>query len=110
VYSILQTIVEMAKDRPQLFVPFLSDFYVKSSDPLFCRTLKLEVLTMLTDADNVQPILRELQAYTLHSSPAFVVAVVKAVGRVADARPDVADRVVHGLVGLVRNSAYPQVK
>ena len=100
----------MAKDRPQLFVPFLSDFFIKSSDPLFCRTLKLEVLTMLTDSEDVQPILRELQSYTLHSSPAFVVSVVKAVGRVTDARPDVADRVVHGLVGLVRNSAHPQVR
>jgi hypothetical protein len=44
-----------------------------------------------------------------HASPPFVVQVVKAVGRVADARPDVADRVVHGLVGLVRCSPHPPV-
>jgi hypothetical protein len=58
-YVVLKAIVEMAKDRPQLFVPFLSDFFVKSSDPLFCRALKLEVLTMLTEAANVQQVKAE---------------------------------------------------
>jgi AP-3 complex subunit beta len=36
-YVVLSSINTMARERPDMFRPFLSDFFVKSTDPLFNR-------------------------------------------------------------------------
>lgn len=82
----------MASESPSIFRPFLQEFFVKASDPLFTCTLKLEVLTQLATKDNCGTILGELQTYVLHRDKSFVCAAVRAVGRVADARPEVAEQ------------------
>ena len=53
-FVVLTSVVAIARDRPQLFAPFLQDFYVKTADPGFVRKLKLEVLATCTEPDNVQ--------------------------------------------------------
>lgn len=82
----------MASESPSIFRPFLQEFFVKASDPLFTCTLKLDVLTQLATKDNCGTILGELQTYVLHRDKSFVCAAVRAVGRVADARPEVAEQ------------------
>lgn len=82
----------MVAESPSIFRPFLQEFFVKASDPLFTCKLKLDVLTALATKDNCATILGELQTYVLHRDKSFVCAAVRAVGRVADARPEVADR------------------
>jgi AP-3 complex subunit beta len=52
-YVVLKAIASMAQERPQMFRPFLPDFFVKATDASFCRILKLDILTALTDRDNV---------------------------------------------------------
>jgi AP-3 complex subunit beta len=100
-FVVLQAIAAMAQERPAMFRPFLPDFFVKATDPSFCRALKLDILTALVDAANVTPVLRELQSYVKHGDKDFVCAAVRAVGRVADAQPEVAPRCLHGLMGLL---------
>lgn len=82
-------------DSPSVFRPFLQEFFVKASDPLFTCTLKLDVLTALVTKDNCATILGELQTYVLHRDKSFVCAAVRAVGRVADLRPEAADQCLH---------------
>lgn len=82
----------MVSDSPSIFRPFLQEFFVKASDPLFTCTLKLDVLTALATKDNCATILEELQTYVLHRDKSFVCAAVRAVGRVADVRPEVAEQ------------------
>lgn len=82
----------MASENPSIFRPFLQEFFVKASDPLFSCNLKLDVLTQLATKDNCSTILGELQTYVLHRDKSFVCAAVRAVGRVADARPEVAEQ------------------
>lgn len=82
----------MVVDSPSVFRPFLQEFFVKASDPLFTCTLKLDVLTALVTEDNCATILGELQTYVLHRDKSFVCAAVRAVGRVADARPEAAEQ------------------
>lgn len=36
-FVILTSIASMARERPNMFLPYLSDFFVKPSDPIFCR-------------------------------------------------------------------------
>lgn len=82
----------MVVESGSVFRPFLQEFFVKASDPLFTCTLKLDVLTALVTEDNCATILGELQTYVLHRDKSFVCAAVRAVGRVADARPEAADQ------------------
>ena len=84
-YVVLTCINTMAQQRPATFRPFLSDFLVKSTDPVFNRLLKLEILTSICTKENTTTILRELQIYIKHGNSSFVAAVVRAVGRVAGA-------------------------
>uniref|UniRef100_A0A7S2SUN3 AP-3 complex subunit beta n=1 Tax=Rhizochromulina marina TaxID=1034831 RepID=A0A7S2SUN3_9STRA len=109
-FVVLKAIATMARERPQIFVPFLADFFVKATDPLFCAVLKLQVLTCLTVSSNVQQILRELQSYVRHSDKAFVCETLRAVGRVADAQPEVADRCMAGMIALLQCTASDVVQ
>ena len=69
--------------------------------PLFHRLLKLEILTFICSKDNTQDVLREFQIHIKHSNQQFVCATIKAIGRVADADPEVADRCMEGLMHLM---------
>lgn len=100
-YVVLSCIKTMAQERPALFRPFLSDFFVKSTDPVFNRLLKLEILTSICSKDNIQAILRELQIYIKHSNEQFVCATIRAVGRAADADPEIAGKCMEGLMHLM---------
>ncbi|CAH0478516.1 unnamed protein product [Peronospora belbahrii] len=103
-YVVLSVISSMATSRPDMFRPFLQEFFVRATDPAYARKLKLEILTSLVTDDNVSNILREFQAYVRHVDKYFVTMTVRALGRVADAMAAVAERCLSGLMRLVRSS------
>ncbi|DAZ96254.1 TPA: hypothetical protein N0F65_012557 [Lagenidium giganteum] len=103
-FVVLSVISSMATSRSDMFLPFLQDFFVRATDPSYARKLKLEILTSLVTEDNVSVILREFQAYVRHVDKSFVTMTVRALGRVADAMPSVAERCLNGLMRLVRSS------
>lgn len=103
-FVVLSVISSMATSRSDMFLPFLQDFFVRATDPAYARKLKLEILTSLVTKDNVAIILREFQAYVRHVDKSFVTMTVRALGRVADAMPSVAERCLSGLMRLVRSS------
>lgn len=108
-YVVLNCINTMARDRPQMFRPFLSEFFVKSTDPVFNRLLKLEILSCLCEKENVQTILKELQLYIKDGNVSFVCAVVRAVAKVADADPSVSDNCMTGIMHLLLCSKHPEI-
>ncbi|KAL7689956.1 putative clathrin/coatomer adaptor, adaptin-like, armadillo-like helical, AP complex subunit beta [Plasmopara halstedii] len=103
-YVVLTVISSMAMTRPDMLRPFLQEFFVRATDPAYARKLKLEILTSLVTHDNVSIILREFQAYVRHVDKSFVTMTVRALGRVANAMPSVAERCLNGLMRLVRSS------
>uniref|UniRef100_A0AC34FWI8 AP-3 complex subunit beta C-terminal domain-containing protein n=1 Tax=Panagrolaimus sp. ES5 TaxID=591445 RepID=A0AC34FWI8_9BILA len=64
-----------------LFEPFLKSFFVRSSDSMHVKLLKLQVLTSLVTETNVQLVIRELQAYLQMTDLAS--AAIEAIGRCA---------------------------
>ncbi|KAJ8598604.1 hypothetical protein CTAYLR_001704, partial [Chrysophaeum taylorii] len=100
-YVVLKSIATMATERPAMFRKYLKEFFVKETDAGFNRDLKLEILTALATTENATPILRELENYARSADTVFACAAVRAAGRVADARPDVAESVCSGLLALV---------
>lgn len=58
-YVVLANIATMAATRPDLFQPYISEFFVSASEPSFVRSLKLEILTYLASSSNITKILKE---------------------------------------------------
>ena len=108
----------------------LADFFIKPSDAPFCRNLKLEIMTYLVNAENINRILKEFkvdfflplvfvfvffftppalitlslgrkQTYVEYEDSSFVTATIQAIGRCASRIPEVTDRCLHGLMGLL---------
>ena len=102
-YVVLKSIAVMASERPQMFAPFLRDFFVKGTDAKFNREIKLEILVRLATPDSVEEILRELQTYCRGTEKDFVCDACTAAARVADSRPECADDVLRGLLDLARS-------
>jgi AP-3 complex subunit beta len=100
-YVVLKCINTMAQERPAFFRPFLSDFFIKSTDPVFNKLLKLEILTSICTKENIDSILRELQLYVKHRDTSFVCASIRAIGRAADADPAVAPKCIEGVFMLL---------
>ena len=100
-YVVLHAINIMARDRPEMFRPFLSDFFVKATDSIFNRLLKLEILTSLSCKENIKRILRELEIYLKDPNVEFVCTTVTAVGRVVDTDRTQADNCMEGIMQLL---------
>ena len=100
-YVVLKCINTMAQERPAFFRPFLSDFFIKATDPVFNKLLKLEILTSICTKENIDSILRELQLYVKHRDTSFVCASIRAIGRAADADPAVAPKCIEGVFMLL---------
>merc|ERR1719163_2088665 len=104
-YVVLKCIIALAEDRPVIFEPFLKNFFITVGEPSFVRRLKLEVLSRIATEDTVSTILREFQTYVRDGDDRFVRDAIRAVGRIASALPDVADRCLRGLMGLINTSS-----
>ena len=97
-YVILHTILTIVKKHPRIFQPYLSDFYIKASDPIFNRLLKLDILALLCSTtsnssnssggggggSNIYNILKELQIYMKHNNIKFVCHTIYSIGRICD--------------------------
>eukprot|EP01117_Protostelium_nocturnum_P003674 TRINITY_DN14956_c0_g1_i1.p1 TRINITY_DN14956_c0_g1~~TRINITY_DN14956_c0_g1_i1.p1 ORF type:complete len:805 (+),score=327.31 TRINITY_DN14956_c0_g1_i1:240-2417(+) len=104
-YIVLANINTMASNRPELFEPFLSEFFVKPSDSSFIRMLKLEIISTIATQDNINKILKELKTYISREEKDFVAATIQAIGRCAISVPDVADRCLGGLTSMLTNKS-----
>ncbi|CAK5053030.1 unnamed protein product [Meloidogyne enterolobii] len=89
-----------------LFSPFLKSFFVRSSDAMQVKKLKLNVLTCLVDESNVQLVIRELQAYMQMTDLAE--EAVEAIGRCALAVPSAASETC--LATLVKIISDPNAR
>jgi AP-3 complex subunit beta len=97
-YSVLGNIKLMALETPWMFQPFVQDFFVKSTDPLFNRILKLDILTAICSKENSTSILKELQAYVKDNNVTFIVASINAVAKVLEVNQE---NLGHGVSGLL---------
>ncbi|ORX88456.1 hypothetical protein K493DRAFT_268293 [Basidiobolus meristosporus CBS 931.73] len=100
-YVVLTNIATMAHEKPEIFEPYIQQFFVRSTDPGFVRSLKLRILTSLANESNVSTLLRELQDYVKSSNKEFVKSAIQAIGRCATTIPEIADNCIRGLMNLI---------
>jgi AP-3 complex subunit beta len=104
VQSIALTILATMCADPQLrptFYVYLKNFFVRSDDPEFIRTLKLEIMCCLTIDSNVGLVLREYQVYVQDANKHFACQTIQCIGRVAAATETVTDQCLQGLMSLL---------
>ncbi|KAF9102676.1 AP-3 complex subunit beta-2 [Mortierella sp. AM989] len=99
-YIVLNNIVAIASQRPYIFDQFYQHFFVRSTDPVFIRNLKLDILTLIASESNITFILRELQEYVKSSNKDFVTQAIEAIGRCASNIPAMAESCLSGLLKL----------
>ncbi|KAF9929787.1 AP-3 complex subunit beta-2 [Linnemannia zychae] len=99
-YVVLNNIVAIASQRPYVFDQFYQHFFVRSTDPVFIRNLKLDILTLIATESNITFILRELQEYVKSSNKGFVTQAIEAIGRCASNIPEMAESCLGGLLKL----------
>ena len=58
---VLKSIASMAEKHKSIFETYLKSFYVHSTDSSLVKCYKLEILTILANASNINTILREFQ-------------------------------------------------
>ncbi|KAG0089327.1 AP-3 complex subunit beta-2 [Podila epicladia] len=99
-FVVLNNIVAISSKRPYVFDQFYQQFFVRSTDPIFIRNLKLEILTLIATEGNITFVLRELQEYVKSSNKDFVTQAIQAIGRCASNIPDMAESCLGGLLKL----------
>ncbi len=104
-YIVLGAIVTMAAKRPSMFSQYVSDFFVRGSDPAFVARLKLEVLTHIADSINIHSILGEFNHNAMRDDKLLVAASVQAIGRVAGNLPKVTENCMSRLLAFLSNSS-----
>nr|XP_022915236.1 AP-3 complex subunit beta-2 isoform X1 [Onthophagus taurus] len=100
---VLDSIASMSYQKRGMFEYYLKHFFVRMSEPLRIKLLKLDVLTNLACDSNVSLILREMQAYLSCSDKVFAAATIQAIGKCACRLADIADSCLNGLVSLLSN-------
>ncbi|CAG8508232.1 2712_t:CDS:10 [Ambispora gerdemannii] len=100
-HVVLANIATMATQRPYLFEQHLQQFFVLSTDPSFIRNLKMEIMTLIANENNITLLLRELQEYVKSPDKGFATTAIQAIGRCAIEMPDMADSCLNGLMKLL---------
>lgn len=111
-FVVLNSVLAMCKEKPLMFRPFLADFFVRSTDPVFNKLLKLDILTCLSSPDNSAFILSELQVYVRETNVRFVCAALSSVSHVAHTSGSLAvvDSCCSGVMYLLLNSRHPAIQ
>ncbi|CDH59483.1 ap-3 complex subunit beta-1 [Lichtheimia corymbifera JMRC:FSU:9682] len=102
-YVVLKNISVMAATRPYLFEPYCQQFFVRSSEPVFIRDIKLEILTSITTESNIYTILNEFKQYVKSPNKDFAAATIQAIGRCATNVSAASDRCLRLLMKLTRS-------
>lgn len=108
-YVALMNILTMASQNPQLFRDYIQEFFIGGSESLAARALKLELLTILANEQNITRVLSEMREYTKDDDKEFVTAAIQAIGRCAAAIPAVADSCMQQLLLLMTNPSQTVV-
>jgi len=102
-WVVLSNIASWCTVRPDLFKPFLTEFFIKATDGRPQRELKLEILVHIVDEESIRSVLKEFQTYAKHHDDQFVANTIQALGRCAGSMESVAESCLRYLMTLIRS-------
>ncbi|CAK9300798.1 unnamed protein product [Gordionus sp. m RMFG-2023] len=103
---VLKNIITFCESRPYkaLFEPYIKSFFVNQNDPTHIKLLKLEMITLLAEENNIAIILRELQTYVSSHDKEFASATIACIGKCAQSIPSIQQTCTDGLLNLMHSS------
>ena len=104
-YVILHSVASFAYKYPDVFAPHFTGFFVRASDPLHVKCLKLNILTQIIQEDQIPGLLKELQAYLRDNEMTFVSDAIFALGRCVQKYPRIQERILKSLMVLSTHSS-----
>jgi vesicle coat complex subunit len=102
-YVVLKSIATMSATSPEIFRPYLNDFFVDATDPPYIRSLKLEIMTNIVNESNISKILREFRTYLAQEDKEFVTLTIDAIGQCAAKIKEVMESCMQGLMQLLNH-------
>mmetsp|Transcript_2057 Transcript_2057/g.2972 ORF Transcript_2057/g.2972 Transcript_2057/m.2972 type:complete len:1094 (-) Transcript_2057:32-3313(-) len=112
-FSVLGAIRSMSAQRPKMFEPYLKDFFVKGTDPLFVSSIKLDILCNIATSskwDMATPpswsvVLSEFQSYTRHGNKKFASRSIRSATQIAAVHADALAPTIHALATIMLSSS-----
>ncbi|KAI9197460.1 adaptin N terminal region-domain-containing protein [Polychytrium aggregatum] len=100
-YVVLLHILTIAHKYPALFRPHLKSFFVFHGEPEYLKSIKLEILVILTDESNLSIVMREVKEYVNSTDLSLALATVKAISRLISRMPKASEACLKILIGVV---------
>lgn len=108
-YVALRNIALILQKRSSILSNEIEVFYCKYRDPIYVKMEKLEIMVMLVNERNIDQVLLEFKEYSQNVDVEFVRKVVRTIGRTAIHLDKAADKCVHLLLDLIKNSKVSHV-
>lgn len=108
-YVALRNIALILQKRSSILSNEIEVFYCKYRDPIYVKMEKLEIIVMLVNERNIDQVLNEFKEYSQNPDVEFVRKVVRTIGRTAIHLDKAADKCVHLLLDLIKNSKVSHV-
>ncbi|KAI7905881.1 adaptin N terminal region-domain-containing protein [Cokeromyces recurvatus] len=102
-YVVLTNIATMALKRPYLFESSIQHFYAQSSEPVFIRNTKLDILTTIATETNIHTLLTEFQQYVKSPNKDFAATTIQAIARCATTVPSAMGQCLQLLMKLLKS-------
>ncbi|KAK9826712.1 hypothetical protein WJX81_000377 [Elliptochloris bilobata] len=99
-YAVLAHFLLLAQRAPSLFSQAYTTFFCRQNEPSYIKSLKLEILVAVADAENAHAVVTELSEYVGDIDEQLAREAVRAVGRIALDVQDV-EGIVERLLGFL---------
>ncbi|XP_077997487.1 AP-4 complex subunit beta-1-like [Glandiceps talaboti] len=96
----IQLLIQMNR-APKLFSSNYKKFYCRYNDVSYVKFMKIELLTLVCNEENIKDIVNELSAYCTDVSVSIARKSIQALGDIVQTRPECSTLCMERLVGLL---------
>jgi len=103
-YTVLVHILALCQrgqNTMEIFGPEFKQFFCRFNDPSYIKTIKIDILTLLADAESAQSIVGELSEYVTDVDAEISRRAIRAIGKIAMRIESTAEMIVGSLTSLL---------
>ncbi|ORX53726.1 hypothetical protein BCR36DRAFT_582007 [Piromyces finnis] len=86
-YPVLQTILSISNNMPEIFRPHIKFFFINNESPYYIKELQMKIIINLTDSHNSNLVYNEFHSYIRNEDPKFVILTMEAISILAKKIP-----------------------
>lgn len=97
----IQALCSRGGENLEVFGPDFKQFFCRYNEPSYIKTVKIEILTMLSDVSSSESIVSELSEYVTDVDVEISRRAIRAIGKIAVRVPSTAELIVGSLTSLL---------